>query len=169
MRNLNSKKLSILVALVMMISMVAGMSVTAQAENNNPSILFNNITPEITQSDMLSHGTDTDTYIRMKKGVPQSFYVEGMTIEHFLEVYNTSNTDPDSITLSSPDNTHNPNVPYVKTIQRPAAGWGKAMITWVRKTSEGSPNNLINGTLDFAVDNSPANQWVKNVTIMTTN
>lgn len=168
MRNLNSKKLSILVALVMMISMVAGMSVTAQAEVTNSSIAIDINGTSISQAQMSENTSDisTETYIRYKKNVPQTYEVTGIKMSTVLSKF-TSNPNPDSITISSPDNKHNPGTPYVVTINRPTDGWSTAMITWVRINAAGEDE--INNTLDFAVNGSPAKQWVKNITIMTTN
>lgn len=182
MRNLNSKKLSILVALVMMISMVAGMSVTAQASaNDNVNITIDGTyftKAEITQSDENGQtGVSTAIYTRVKKNnVKETFKVTGITVSKLSEKF-LGSIDPASITVSSPDNTHNPGTPYVKTINRPAGGWDDVMLIWEKEKVIGNGQygpDLINDTFETAVKGtvsnpSPANQWVKNVTIMTTN
>lgn len=182
MRNFNSKKLSIFVALVMMISMVAGMSVTAQAAaNDNVSITINGTSftkAQITQPNANGQtGVSTDVYTRIKKNnVKETFKVTGITVSKLSKKL-LGSIDPASITVSSPDNMHNPGTPYVKTINRPADGWGNVMLIWEKKKAIGNGQygpDLINNTFETAVKGteeapSPANLWVKNVTIMTTN
>ena len=177
MRNLNSKKLSILVALVMMISMVAGMSVTAQASaNDNVNITIDGTS--FTKAQMDSYKVDGQFVRKKKSNTLETYSVTGIKISDLLaNVVNSSNANPDSITVSSPDNTHNPGSPYVKTINRPAGGWNDVMLIWEKKKLIGNGQygpDLITDTFETAVKGttnnpSPANQWVKNVTIMTTN
>ena len=122
---------------------------------------------------------DVGIFTRQKKtGATETYRVIGIKISDLLaDVVNSSNANPNSITVSSPDNTHDPNTPYVKTINRPADGWDDVMLIWEKKKAIGNGQygpDLISNTFETAVKEtetapSPANLWVKNVTIMTTN